>query len=225
MCGQELLRSKTSSQLYFSSFYGNALRNMTQSGLLQLYPIILIPILSEWISDEDLCCLDTAVCNKRERKVFLANVKKCNLVNDPEHTTRTFDDYLHWIVLRSIGLKCISIRTIMTDRQVQLLQLVLQRTKHLYYLNIHGWSHLEVIEICQRGVSVDVVTTFHQFSEGIHYSEKRIPKWISIDGHQNGFLSTARENVLMIIINASMDRVPCLRVSSWTGYGPIACLP
>lgn len=51
------------------------------NGLLQIYPIVLVPILSEWINDEDLCCVDTAVCNQELRNSFLSVVAKCNLIN------------------------------------------------------------------------------------------------------------------------------------------------
>lgn len=58
--------------------------------LLSLYQSLLVPVLSEWINDKDLCYLDTSVCN--------------------HDLTRHYPSELYeWIALRDIRLKVINL--------------------------------------------------------------------------------------------------------------------
>lgn len=78
--------------------------------LLSLFVSILVPILSEWINDEDLCYLDTAVCSKKTRNNFLRVLEQCSIENtDMNRISDGFKVIKDWMLLRRVGLKKYSI--------------------------------------------------------------------------------------------------------------------
>ena len=77
--------------------------------ILTLYQSILIPIFEDWISDEDLCCLDVAACNRNLRVNFLKVITMCNI--GYVYYDRSKFYYWHmWMVLRGIHTRSISVR-------------------------------------------------------------------------------------------------------------------
>lgn len=74
--------------------------------LLSLYFSVLIPILSEWIEDEDLCYLDMAVCSQKCRDNFLKALQYCTILNtDISCYSKNFRS---WMRQRGLGLKRLS---------------------------------------------------------------------------------------------------------------------
>lgn len=76
--------------------------------LLALFESILVPILSEWVSDEDLCYLDTAYCNSSFRNMFLKLLSKCKISSIIE-LRKERSERVEWIVLRGLTLKSVNL--------------------------------------------------------------------------------------------------------------------
>lgn len=70
---------------------------------IKLYQYILVPILSDWISAFDLCCVDTALCNRELRTKFLGIIAQCYVVNT-EAKEDELVGCLDWVQLRGIRL-------------------------------------------------------------------------------------------------------------------------
>lgn len=152
---------------------------MYQQQLLSLYISVLIPLLSDWINDEDLCCLDTAVCCKELRNYFLRVLTQCNISNhdwryDPEDDKLAF---YHWAVIRGLALKSffISEEDTSDDRNF------LRRFKHMPFLESDcGKALFQFVsknKVSLDRVSVDDLnwTSMQFLAIGHHITEIRIP--------------------------------------------------
>lgn len=108
-----------------------------ENHLLLLFASVLAPILSEWISDEDLCCLDTSVCSENLRPCFLRILERCNIVNTPlTGRDKIFDIFKSWLLLRGLGLKkyCVDNRNAHCEQ--------LFKNKHVYKVLCSSYNEL-----------------------------------------------------------------------------------
>lgn len=79
--------------------------DIIMSGFLSLYLNVLVPILTEWIYDEDLCCLDTAMCSHGLRSLLLKVLERCSIHNaDVKRREQQFYDFVWWLLARKMGL-------------------------------------------------------------------------------------------------------------------------
>lgn len=120
--------------------------------LLQLYQSILVPVFSDWISDSDLCYLDTAVTNHHRRKDFLAFLCKSRI--HCGGSLLYYGEYCDWVELRSVRLKSIHIRIWMKS-EPKLLSL-LQSMKNISFLHIEHPSENEIVML-GRGKNIQLL--------------------------------------------------------------------
>lgn len=104
--------------------------------ILSLYHSIVRPIFDEWIGDDDLCCMDSAVCNQELRNNFLCTLTQCNIGYD-----NITGQYLQWVILRGISLG----KVCLNDSWLSLfpqLQRCVPRNKRLRYLKAPATPNL-----------------------------------------------------------------------------------
>ncbi len=74
---------------------------------LRLNKYIQLPLLMEWLSTEDFCRFDAAVCNTPTRPTFLENMNShATFSGIDSPATKSF---LKWIILRGIKIKNLAI--------------------------------------------------------------------------------------------------------------------
>lgn len=128
------------------------------TSVLLLYHSVLIPILSEWISAEDLCCLDTAVVNSALRPKFLVIMAKCFIINC-EFSMNNGDEFYEWILSRGLSLKKIGLDTTLTKLQSE----VLSKNRRFTCLEIR--DSVEVIRtLSALNLSVDKLVLEYSFT-------------------------------------------------------------
>lgn len=110
----------------FKFQHSQHLKGMIAAALLTLYVPILAPILSEWISDEDLCYLDTAVCSHQLRSYLLRVMKQCNIINTD---TDNFDKIKTWVTKRRLGVRKCDVEELKAGA------LSIFKNKHLQFLS------------------------------------------------------------------------------------------
>lgn len=98
--------------------------------LLLLYPIIIVPVLTDWIDFIDLGYCDTAICSKRLRNSFLDTLLKCNV--DP---TKLNDPPYEWIALRGSHLRNVHINAVDRNKPSQTLLTLLTTSKLIQRLS------------------------------------------------------------------------------------------
>lgn len=132
--------------------------------LMLLYISVLVPILSEWINDEDLCFLYSAMCSQGLRNHFLRVLKQCSIVNtDIERCGSLFNSFKSWLLLRSIGLKTYS-----TEWKVDLEELkVLFKNKHIVHLQVHNVNQLDFLNVLSMSVESVTVKDKHWTTESV----------------------------------------------------------
>lgn len=127
-----------------------------------LYVSVLVPILSEWISDEDLCYLDTAVCSRSVRTNFLKLMEKCIIINtDLDRWGTVFHDFKSWMLLRGLGLKKYNVDRAVSTDELQLLF----RNNHLLQLKCYSNCSTLVNLLTTTPIIVDsiiVISGFYQ---------------------------------------------------------------
>ncbi len=92
---------------------------------------MLVPILSEWINDEDLCYLDTAVCCHKLRNSLVRMMEHCSIITtDMARCDSDFMSFKCWLLLRGLGLKKYRIDWKVSPDEAKLLF----KSKRLMYL-------------------------------------------------------------------------------------------
>ena len=127
------------------------------TSLLTLYQSILIPIIEDWITDEDLCCLDVSVGDRSQRNYFLSVLAKCNLTTIDNGGDRyRFSDWMKWMVLRGIHTKgiCVSLRNLNS------IEPILLKNSCLKVLRAEVNDSSDILSATKNGVETLVLHSF-----------------------------------------------------------------
>lgn len=116
--------------------------------LLLLCKSILVSILSEWISDEDVCYLDCAYCRYDSRDLFLSILTNCKVNTVLQMRSKPNEiERAEWIINRGMIVKRL---VIFGKQDLQGIRLA----EHLDYLDVHlDPDSLECIEAISISVN------------------------------------------------------------------------
>ena len=115
----------------------------SQQLLLQLlYPSILVPLYSDWITSIDLCYLDTAVCCTTLRNTFLFQLRMCQV----SYSDEQFE--YDWLVMRGMRLSSLILNTV--DEQSEDVFQLVRSSRHLNSLSIPCTD--EAVDLCLKYV-------------------------------------------------------------------------
>lgn len=186
--------------------------------LLSLYHSILVGVLSDWIEDEDLCALDTAVLNHSRRNELLMILSKCYVVNTNLYATY-YDERFEWMLLRNVKLKQVRL----TDRKAlssTLLQL-LRNSCHLHYVETSTFelqcvkeciTSIKTVKVCSAGVSSALRV---DLSSGPEIQHLDLSKNFGSDCQSSDELVKMLSNVDSVdppthLDDSALELVPCL---------------
>lgn len=119
--------------------------------LLSINQAVLVSFLTDWINDEDLCYLDSAVCSTQLRRTFLVALRKCTIVHVNLERINRLEKY-EWITQRGMRLKSVCLTTFELKPGKYLLCI----TQHLKYLEAPAIMDL-VHFIKLRSLKVEVL--------------------------------------------------------------------
>lgn len=108
--------------------------------LFILYNNILATILSEWISEEDMCYLDCACCNSVTRNMFLDVVAKCSMNSVLPIFDIKKDERIEWLSMRRVKVKRLELYGSPDLRYLKLTSHLDSLVIHLCLLNLEYFS-------------------------------------------------------------------------------------
>jgi hypothetical protein len=96
---------------------------------------VITSLLIDWLDVKDLCYFDSAILNKKNRKLLLSIMNKDFFVLEGLENSLT-NHYYEWLIKRNISIRKL---TVTADNSLDLVKKVIKNTK-LIYLNVNMFT-------------------------------------------------------------------------------------
>ncbi len=127
--------------------------------LFDLPKVCLVPILSTWIEIDDLAALDTAICCKEFREIFLRLISLDEFVFDTTVLHESIG-YFFWLSIRSLKVKDISLNKIKSSSLFnKFAKPVFKRLKAIRKLvvNADHCFQMDLNDYCNKIESLEII--------------------------------------------------------------------
>lgn len=81
------------------------------SSLFDLSKFMLSSVVSEWLNSEEVCLLDSAICNSTERNSFLRNLQNNKVSCSKLLKSLPMELYMQWIASRSLEARTLNVNS------------------------------------------------------------------------------------------------------------------